>query len=292
MLPRVIGRLSQVSTQMSTIARPISGRGRNISTAACLVIGDEVLGGKVHEGNAHFFSKYCTRNGISLKRIEIIPDEESDIIEAVRRMSNNYDLVVTSGGIGPTHDDITYASIAKAFNLPLAVEEESFNRIKDSKQGIDWNVPSPQREALMKMVTLPLDLNRNIMNEQVFFKEQLWTPICVVNENVHILPGVHSLFMSMLESYEPILRTKLAKPAQKVYRIIIETPLKESEVAEYLEELAQKVKDQGVKVGSYPNPNKDKNNTVDLVGTDKEYLESLVPEVEERVDGKLLTQEA
>lgn len=67
--------------------------------------------------NSAFFAKYCFSLGINLKRIEVIADDESEIIEAARRMSANYDFVVTTGGIGPTHDDITYQSIARAFDL-------------------------------------------------------------------------------------------------------------------------------------------------------------------------------
>jgi molybdopterin-biosynthesis enzyme MoeA-like protein len=93
---------------------------RTISTAGCLVIGDEVLSSKTMDTNsAHFgfgppahpsetnlLAKYCFELGIELKRIEVIADDEGEIVEAVRRMSKNYDMVVTSGGIGPTHDDL------------------------------------------------------------------------------------------------------------------------------------------------------------------------------------------
>jgi molybdopterin-biosynthesis enzyme MoeA-like protein len=75
---------------------------KTIHTAACLIIGDEVLGGKTIDTNSAFFAKYCFSLGIQLKRVEVIADDESEIIEAVRRMSSNYDFVVTSGGIGPT----------------------------------------------------------------------------------------------------------------------------------------------------------------------------------------------
>jgi molybdopterin biosynthesis enzyme len=73
-----------------------------IATAGCIIIGDEVLGGKTQDTNSNFFAKYCFKHGIALKRIEVIPDDEADIIETVRRMSSNYDFVITSGGIGPT----------------------------------------------------------------------------------------------------------------------------------------------------------------------------------------------
>jgi len=75
---------------------------RLIHTAGCIIIGDEVLGGKTVDTNSAYFAKFCFSLGIALKRIEVIADDEDEIIEAARRMSKNYDLVVTSGGIGPT----------------------------------------------------------------------------------------------------------------------------------------------------------------------------------------------
>jgi molybdopterin-biosynthesis enzyme MoeA-like protein len=73
-----------------------------INTAACLIIGDEVLGGKTVDTNSAYFAKFCFSLGINLRRIEVIADDEGEIVEAVQRMSKNYDMVVTSGGIGPT----------------------------------------------------------------------------------------------------------------------------------------------------------------------------------------------
>merc|ERR1712093_457808 len=89
-----------------------------------LIIGDEVLGGKTVDTNSAYMAKFCFQLGMALKRIEVIADDEDEIVEAVKRMSTNYDFVVTSGGIGPTHDDITYQSIAKAFSLPLILHDE------------------------------------------------------------------------------------------------------------------------------------------------------------------------
>ena len=73
-----------------------------IHTAGCIIIGDEVLGGKTVDTNSTYMAKFCFNLGMSLKRIEVIGDDESEIVEATRRMSDNYDFVVTSGGIGPT----------------------------------------------------------------------------------------------------------------------------------------------------------------------------------------------
>merc|ERR1712098_700199 len=117
-------KTSRIMTSSSAAAATADERNsRMIHTAGCIIIGDEVLGGKTVDTNSAYFAKFCFSLGIQLKRIEVIADDEEEIIEAARRMSKNYDLVVTSGGIGPTHDDITYQSIAKAFNLPLELHE-------------------------------------------------------------------------------------------------------------------------------------------------------------------------
>ncbi|KAF2672353.1 Molybdopterin binding protein [Microthyrium microscopicum] len=264
---------------------------RLISTAGCIIIGDEVLGGKTVDTNSAFFAKYCFSMGVTLKRIEVIADDEDEIIEATRRMSASYDFVITSGGIGPTHDDITYQSIGKAFNLPLTLHEESFERMKKlskphpEQPTFNWTDPSAALTAKKRMIELPLDLNRPLSDQVVFTADELWVPLCIVNGNIHILPGVPRLFKRMLDGYKATVRQNLADPEAKGdYRIIISTPLPESEVAGPLSDLAKKVGPRGIKVGSYPRWGKERN-TVTLVGKDREYMDSLVAEVEEAVKG-------
>ncbi|CAE7199706.1 hypothetical protein P3342_010298 [Pyrenophora teres f. teres] len=263
-----------------------------INTAACLIIGDEVLGGKTVDTNSAYFAKFCFSLGINLRRIEVIADDEGEIVEAVQRMSKNYDMVVTSGGIGPTHDDITYQSIAKAFDLPLKLHDAAFERMKrlskphKSQPDFDWNVDSPARTAKMRMVQLPIDDAVPDEDQVVFVNEALWVPVSVVNGNVHILPGVPRLFESLLDGLKPRILPRLTDPEGKgVLRILISTPMAESAVAGYLTELAAKAEPKGVKIGSYPRWGKD-HNTVTLVGRDREYMESLVPEVVKAVQGK------
>lgn len=136
------------------------------------------------------------------------------------------------------------------------------------------------------MVELPLDESRNIDDQVLFVQEELWVPISVVNGNIHILPGVPRLFEALLDGLKPVLLPRLTDPEGKgTYRILFSTPMAESAVAGYLTELAAKVEPKGIKVGSYPRWMK-KRNTVTLVGRDKEYMESLIPEVEKGVDGK------
>jgi len=262
-----------------------------INTAGCLIIGDEVLGGKTTDTNSAYMAKFCFNLGINLKRVEVIGDDEDEIVEAVRRMSKNYDFVVTSGGIGPTHDDITYQSIAKAFGLKLKLHQEAFEKMKRlskprrGTENFSWDEPSPQLTARLRMVELPIDESRPTEEQALFVKEDLWVPISVVNGNIHILPGVPRLFEALLEGMKPLLLPRLTDPEGKgVYRILFSTPLAESAVATYLTELAAKVGPKGIKVGSYPRWQK-KRNTVTLVGRDEEYMNSLIPEVEKGVEG-------
>ncbi|GKU01326.1 molybdenum cofactor synthesis protein [Fusarium langsethiae] len=271
---------------------------RTISTAACLIIGDEVLGGKTVDTNSAYLAKWCFNLGISLKRIEVIADDESEIIEAVRRMSDGYDFVVTSGGIGPTHDDITYQSIATAFNLPLKLHQETFEKMKllskphPNQPKFDWEVDSPARRAKLRMAELPTDESRDLKKQALFPQEDLWVPVSVVNGNIHILPGVPRLFQRLLEGLKSHVLPRLTDPEGKgTHRVLFSTPLPESGVAEFLTTLAAKVEPKGVKVGSYPRWGKE-NNTVTLVGRDLDYLESLVKEVETGIQGMRVTAES
>ena len=222
----------------------------------------------------------------------MIADDESEIIEAARRMSKNYDFVITSGGIGPTHDDITYASIAKAFDLPLVLHEVALEKMKKlsrphpNQKNFSWDEDSPARRAKLRMIELPYDKNLPDEEQVLFAAEDLWVPISVVNGNIHIFPGIPRLFEKMLTGLKPRLLPRLVDPEGKgVHRITFSTPLPESEVAGFLTELSSKVDSKGIKVGSYPRWGKSRN-TVTLVGKDKEYMESLVEEVEKGVKGR------
>ncbi|KAB8298292.1 hypothetical protein EYC80_002022 [Monilinia laxa] len=252
---------STLTNKVMTSSSADERNSRTIHTAACLIIGDEVLGGKTVD---------------NLKRVEVIADDEDEIVEAVRRMSNNYDFVVTSGGIGPTHDDITYQSIGNAFGLKLKLHQEAYERMKrlskphPRQPNFNWDEDSPAKKAKLRMVELPLDESRDWSKQVIFPCEDLWVPVACVNGNIHILPGVPRLFEQLLEGLKASLLPRLTDPDGKgICRVLISTPMSESGVAPYLTELAARVEPKGIKVGSYPRWGK-AHNTVTLVGRDRE----------------------
>jgi molybdopterin-biosynthesis enzyme MoeA-like protein len=181
--------------------------------------------------------------------------------------------------------------------LPLKLHDAAFARMKrlskphKSQPNFSWDVPSAALTAKKRMVELPLDEKAADEDQVIFVDETLWVPVSCVNGNIHILPGVPRLFEAMLDGLKPRILPRLTDPEGKgVLRILITTPMAESEVAGYLTELANKVEPKGVKVGSYPRWGKD-HNTVTLVGRDREYMESLVPEVEAAVQGRRVAVE-
>jgi len=130
---------------------------------------------------------------------------------------------------------------------------KKLSRPHPSQPNFDWNTPSAALTAKMRMIELPYDKSRSDDEQVVFVAEDLWVPLAVVNGNVHILPGVPRLFEKIIDSYKPRIMGRLADPEGKgAYRILISTPLAESEVAGALTALAQEVEPKGVKVGSYP----------------------------------------
>jgi len=97
----------------------------NNPTAAMIVIGDEILSGRTRDSNMHYLAKELVKIGIGLQEVRIVSDVENEIIFAVNELKKKFNYVFTSGGIGPTHDDITADSIAKAFNVKIGVRSDA-----------------------------------------------------------------------------------------------------------------------------------------------------------------------
>jgi molybdenum cofactor synthesis domain-containing protein len=162
-------------------------------TAAMIVIGDEILSGRTRDSNMHHLAGQLTEAGIDLNEVRMIGDEEATIVAAVRAMSVGYDHVFTSGGIGPTHDDITANCIAAAFGVTIDVRDDARAILAEhyAKSGTELN------EARLRMARIPAgaSLIDNPVSAAPGFKL----------ENVHVMAGVPSVFHAMVASVLPTL---------------------------------------------------------------------------------------
>jgi len=148
-------------------------------TAGIVVIGDEILSGKFAEENAAFLIRELRELGVDLRRISVIPDELDDLADTVPRFAARFDHVFTSGGVGPTHDDVTIAGIAKGFGLGITRHPELERRVRAY-----WG--AKLEEPNLRLADIPDGA------ELVFGRDTVWPVIRV--RNVYILPGVPALF--------------------------------------------------------------------------------------------------
>src|ERR1700688_82586 len=118
-------------------------------TAALLVIGDEILSGRTKDQNIGYIADYLTKIGIDLREVRVVPDIEAEIVAAVNALRARYDYLFTTGGIGPTHDDITAESVAKAFGVPIAVDPRARALLLTRIAEKDLN------EARLRMARIP-----------------------------------------------------------------------------------------------------------------------------------------
>ncbi|ORX37876.1 MoaB/Mog domain-containing protein [Kockovaella imperatae] len=283
-------------TDPASVKSPL-GEGKYIQTAGCIIIGDEVLNGKTKDTNSNFFAQYCFDLGIELKRIEVIADDEEEIVEAARRMTDKYDFVVTSGGIGPTHDDITYPSLATAFSLPLEYHEETGRRMwalasPERKEQLSKATPA-QKEARDRMALFPTakgghgsDGSGGSKSEVIFVEEDKWVPVVRLGGKLCIFPGIPSLFQQLLLGLTPYL--PLPPASSKPFRHLIYTKQPESVIAPFLTELQARVKKEGIRVGSYPYLYSGVH--VSLIGHDVERVKELGQEVVKELDGQVISQ--
>ncbi len=201
-------------------------------TAALLIIGDEILSGRTKDKNIGYIAEYLTNIGIDLKEVRIVPDEEPEIVAAVNGLRRRYTYLLTTGGIGPTHDDITADCIAKAFGVRIDIDERARAMMLERYKPEDLN------EARLRMARIPAgaDLIENPISRAPGFKLG----------NVIVMAGVPSIMQAMLDAVAPTLRTGA--------RMIVETleaqGLPEGVYAEGLAEIAKA--HGGVSIGSYP----------------------------------------
>ncbi|KAK9839965.1 hypothetical protein WJX74_001201 [Apatococcus lobatus] len=215
--------------------------------AAFLVIGNEILTGSVQDANTPWLAQLLYRQGVDLIRVEYIPDDKSDIASTLLRLKERVGhkgVIFTSGGIGPTHDDITYESVAHAFGVELEVHKPTVEAMKAhyEPQGKEVN------ESRLRMATIPI-------GSEVLTTPDLWVPMACIHD-VFILPGIPRLFKAMITANKDRF-TGAAYLSATLY-----TDTGEGDVAQALRKIAAEHPD--VRIGSYPNTSYDKTYQVKL----------------------------
>lgn len=259
--------------------------------AACLIIGDEILNGKVVDLNSTFFAKFCYHEGIALKSIVTVGDDEDQIVRAINELSSRYDFIVTTGGIGPTHDDITYSSIAKSFGLPCKLDEETKERMQE-RSNPEKRLDAESLKDYYRMATLPAGDEV----KKYYVADDLWVPICAIQNKVYILPGIPQLFERMLTSFLPTLKEIYHMDADKreYVRYFVKTKLSESQISRHLRTYQEEADSHSddIKIGSYPHFGMGFN-TVSILGekTNEDYLKSIRDRVVNELEGEEISEE-
>jgi molybdenum cofactor synthesis domain-containing protein len=174
-------------------------------TAAMLVIGDEILSGRTKDRNIGYLADIMTTLGIDLKEVRIVADEQDAIVAAVNALRPGYDYVFTTGGIGPTHDDITADSIAAAFGVPCEYDAKAYALLEANyaKRELEFT------EARKRMARMPRGA------------DHIDNPVSVAPGfrigNVHVMAGVPAIFQAMLDNVVPTLRVGRKMLSQTVH---------------------------------------------------------------------------
>jgi len=200
-------------------------------SASLLIIGDEILSGRTQDKNTAYIAAWLNEAGIQLAEVRIVLDIEEDIVNAVNALRAHYDYVFTTGGIGPTHDDITAESVAAAFELPLTTHPEAFRLLTEHYGSEDFTV------ARQRMSKTPE--GASLIDNPVSIAPGFQV------ENVFVMAGVPKIMQAMLETLRPRLKT-----GRKIWSQAITIHAPESKVADKLEEIQDNTG--GVSLGSYP----------------------------------------
>ena len=199
--------------------------------AAIIIIGNEILSGRTQDVNVMNLSKWLNELGVKVEEVRIVPDNETAIIHTVNFLKERFSYIFTTGGIGPTHDDITAKSISKAFNLKYGKHKDAY-QILEKYYG-SKNFSTGRKKMAMMPTKASLILNPSS-----------GAPGFIV-DNVYCLPGVPSILKSMLGG----LKNKI-KGGKKILSKTISAQTVESEIAKSLEKVQHKFKK--VDIGSYP----------------------------------------
>ena len=218
---------------MSEAEKPGDGPDDGLVTAALCVIGDEILSGRTKDKNIGYIADHLTAIGIQLKEVRVVPDEEPEIVAAVNALRARYTYVFTTGGIGPTHDDITSDAVAKAFGVGIDVDERALAPMKAyfERRGVELT------PARLRMARIPFgaELVENSVSIAPGF----------MLGNVVVMAGIPAIMQVMLDA-----ATKYLKTGKKMLSAALDLHRPEGEIAGMFEDLQKRYPD--VPMGSYP----------------------------------------
>lgn len=241
-------------------------RNADVVTAALIVIGDEVLSGRTKDKNIGYVAEKLTETGIQLKEVRIVPDDQDAIVEAVNALRIRHDYVFTTGGIGPTHDDITADAIGAAFGLPVEQDARALDIMRRHFR------ESQLTPARLRMTRMPVGA------------ALIDNPVSVAPgfsvENVYVMAGVPQIMQGMLDQVLPDLRS-----GRKILSRTLRVSAKEGDIAEVLGEAQTAFPD--IAVGSYPF-HVDNRFGVNVVfrGPEDERLEAALRRVQDEISAR------
>jgi molybdenum cofactor synthesis domain-containing protein len=231
-------------------------------TAAILVIGDEILSGRTKDRNIGYIAEYLARLGVDVREARVVPDVEEEIVAALDALRKRYDYVVTTGGIGPTHDDITADAVARAFAVPIGEDPRAMAIM------MERYVPADLTPARRRMARMPAgaDLIDNPISRAPGFRIG----------NVFVLAGVPSVMQAMLDSAVKSMKTG----AVMLVETIEAGPLPEGLYGDALAAVA--TTHPAVSIGSYPSFKDGRfNNQIVVRGKDADAVAAARKAVEE-----------
>ena len=204
-----------------------------LSTVAIVVIGNEILSGRTQDKNINFITGRCDKIGLDVQEVRIIPDIEKRIIKTVLELHESFDYVFTTGGIGPTHDDITTESIAKAFNVETEINKIAIQRLKNHYKNMNIEL----NKAREKMAVIPkgAGLIDNPVSSAPGF----------ITKNIYVLPGVPKILQAMFLELEDKI---CGVTNMKNKNIVVYSA--EGEIADILIKVQEEFNE--VSIGSYP----------------------------------------
>jgi molybdenum cofactor synthesis domain-containing protein len=237
---------------------------KELVTAGVLVIGDEILSGRTKDKNIGYIAEYLTALGIDLMEVRVVGDEESAVIDALNALRHRYTYVFTTGGIGPTHDDITADCVAKAFGVSIDVDPRALAIMQErlASTGTEMN------DARLRMTRIPK--GADLVLNKVSGAPGMWIG------NVIVMAGVPSIMQAMLDEVAPKLKTGVRMLAET-----IRADAREGDIGTELGEIAKA--NPQVAIGSYPffDPQRGANTNVVLRARDAEKLALAKASVEE-----------